>query len=98
MEKKTQFEADSLTNYYPITVLVSPSLIDCHNVGNVDPVIHSVRLVRTLHPGSIPPMPQAATVAATMPAPMSLISIGVFLFQQEGLTTLFSDISATVLR
>ena len=44
-----------------------------------NPVVYSFRLAHALHPGSIPPMPQAAVAAATVPNRMGPISVGVCL-------------------
>ncbi|XP_054825340.1 mitochondrial uncoupling protein 5-like [Prosopis cineraria] len=63
-----------------------------------NPAVHSLRPALAFHPGSVhrvvPPMPQAAAA----PARVGPIAVGVRLVQQEGVTALFSGVSATVLR
>ncbi|XP_054825713.1 mitochondrial uncoupling protein 5-like [Prosopis cineraria] len=66
-----------------------------------NPAVHSLRPALAFHPGSVhqvmPPMPQPAA-AAVVPARVGPIAVGVRLVQQEGVTALFSGVSATVLR
>ncbi|KAI9125106.1 hypothetical protein K1719_003722 [Acacia pycnantha] len=66
-----------------------------------NPAVHNLRPALAFHPGSVrqvvPPMSQAA-VAASVPARIGPIAVGVRLIQQEGVTALFSGVSATILR